>query len=262
MANNKSLSPIQAQELMTLGIKTWNNKMSINEQKNIISQLFVELNSNLKTANELKLNTETILSSLNLISSNQILRNPKIQILPLFFPAANLDNIHNLSVTDLVEKGIIKYQSLGLDTNQIEKQKFSAVGKIIALTIDKTFPTLTSLSDKEGVRYQMYSNIWQSNATNLSKIDIFDVTKFQKTYSELNSLRNNYNIVINRATDYLSDLKKFFNPENNTIRREGIEKILTSERLAYNIIVTYSKSLIENIESLSALQKIVNETLR
>ena len=67
MSNNKTLNSQQSHELITLAMKTWNNKMSINEQKTIIAQLNVELISNLKTANELKLNTETILSKLYLL---------------------------------------------------------------------------------------------------------------------------------------------------------------------------------------------------
>jgi hypothetical protein len=122
-------------------------------------------------------------------------------------------------------------------------------GKAIAMTIDKTLPILVSHTDKEGTRYPVYSTIWNANANNLGKIDVFDVTKFQKTYSELNSLKSNYSIVVNRATAYLNDLNKFFKPSDNKIKREDIEKILTSEKLAYDIIVTYSKSLLDNIEN-------------
>lgn len=262
MSRNKDLTRDQTNDLITLGMKSWNSKMSINEQKNIISQLKVELASNLKSANELKLNTETILSSLNLISGEQILRNPKIQILPLLFPLTNLSNNSTVSVSDMVTDGLEKYQQYGLDTNQLEKQKFSSAGKSIAMTIDKTLPSFISLSDKEGTRYPIYSTIWNANANNLGKIDVFDVTKFQKTYSELNSLKSNYNVVVNRATDYLNDLNKFFKPSDNKIKREDIEKILTSERLAYDLIVIYSKSLLDNIENLTKLQLVVDETLK
>jgi len=75
-------------------------------------------------------------------------------------------------------------------------------------------------------------------------------------------LKTNYNIVVNRATDYLADISRFFNPEDNKIKREDIEKILTSERLAYDLIATYSKSLVANIENLSKLQMVVDETLK
>jgi len=218
MSRNASLTQEQTGNLTTLAMKTWNGRMSVNEQKNIISQLKVELASNLKTANELKLNTETILSNLNLISGEQILRNPKIQILPLLFPLSNLRGDTLTSVSDLVIEGLTDYQTKGLDTNQLEKQKFSSVGKAIAMTIEKTLPTFNSLSDREGTKYQVYSSIWNANTHNLSKIEVFDITKFQQTYSELNSLKTNYNIVVNRATDYLADISRFFNPEDNKIK--------------------------------------------
>jgi hypothetical protein len=262
MTNNKSMSSEQAQELITLAIKTWNNKMSIKEQENIINQLQVELSANLKSANELKLNTETILSSLNLISGEKILRNKNIAILPCLFPLSNLDSKQEKSVSSIVDEGLANYQKLDLANNEIEKQKFSDTGKIIALTLDKTLPTLSSLADKDGTRYKIYSNVWDANSSTLSKIDIFDITKFQKTYSELNSLKNNYNIVINRATDYLMELNSFFKPEDNILKRNDLEKILTSERLAYDLIVTYSKSLVDNITNLTILQAAVNESLK
>ncbi|MDI9312148.1 MAG: hypothetical protein QM535_18180 [Limnohabitans sp.] len=261
MTNNKAISSEQAQEIITLAMKTWNNKMSINEQKNVISQLKVELDSNLKTANELKLNIETVLSSLNLISGDQVLRNSKIQISPILFPISNLDK-SPVAVSDMVNESITKYLSLNLNTNELEQQKFSATGKLIALTLDKTIPTFNSLADRDGNRYPIYSTIWNANSNNLSKIDVYDITKFQKTYSELNSLKANYDIVINRATDYLTDLSKFFKPENNQIKKEDLEKILTSERFAYDLILTYSKSLVENIENLSKLQQTVDESLK
>ena len=262
MSRNRSLNPDQTNDLIALGMKSWNSKMGISEQKNIIAQLQVELASNLKTANELKLNTETILSNLNAISGENVLRNSQIKIFPLLFPSQNLDRTSQISVSDLVDQGLEKYQSMGLDTNQLEKQKFTAAGKVIAFTIDKTIPTFNSLADKDGSRYPVYSTIWNANASSLSKIDVFDVTKFQQTYSELNSLKQNYGVVIGRATDYLSDLNNFLKPADNKIKKEDIEKILTAERLSYDLIASYSKSLLKNIENLTKLQQAVNETLK
>lgn len=262
MGNNRLLNSEQTNALITEAMKSWTSRMTIKEQKNIIAQLQVELSSNLKTANELKQNTETILSTLNLISGEQILRNPKIQILPLIFPKENLVASPSKTPSELVKDGLAKYVELRLDTNQLEKQKFTEAGRLIALTLDKTLPTLNSLVDKEGTRYPIYTTIWNANSQNLSKIDVFDITKFQQTYSDLNSLKTNYNIVINRCADYLNDLNNFFKPDNNLITKESIEKILTSERLAYDLIATYSKSLLNNIENLINLQQTVGQTLK
>ncbi|MES2429386.1 MAG: hypothetical protein V4556_00535 [Bacteroidota bacterium] len=261
MSNNSSLSPDNTNKLFGEAMKTWNNRMTIKEQKNIIAQLQVELSSNLKTANELKLNCETILSALNMISGDDILRNAKIKILPLIFPKENLDKKTKLSVSDLVAQGLTKYLEQHLDTNQLEKAKFSAAGKAIALTLDKTLPTFNSLADKEGHRYPIYTTIWNANSQNLSKIDVFDITKFQQSYSDLNSLKTNYSIVINRSIDYLTELNNFFKPEKSLITKESLEKILTSERFSYDLIETYSKSLLENIKNITDLQKIVSESL-
>jgi hypothetical protein len=261
LGNNRILSAVQVQELMVLGMNTWDSRMSIKEQKNIISQLNVELISNLKTAKELKLNVETILGALNMVSGDQILRNSKIEILPLLFPKSNLDSQPSKSTSDLTDDGLKEYTRRGLDTNKLERQKFSAVANVISLTLDKTFPTLNSLADKDRTRYAMSSVIWTANAPRLSKIDIFEPTKFQATYSDLNSLRTNYDVVIGRALDYLTDLNAFFKPEDKAITRNGLVKILTSERFAYDLIKTYSESLTKNIESLSKLQLVVNETI-
>jgi len=262
MGNNRLLNSDQTNSLISEAMKSWTTGMTIKEQKNIIAQLQVELSSNLKTANELKQNTETILSSLSLISGDQFLRNTKIQILPLIFPKENLNSKPAKSPSELVNEGLAKYIELRLDTNQLEKRKFTAAGQLIALTLDKTLPTLNSLADKEGTRYPVYTTIWNANSQNLSKIDVFDITKFQQTYSDLNSLKTNYSIVVHRSVDYLNDLNKFFKPENNLITRESIEKILTSERFAYDLIATYSKSLLTNIENLTKLQEIVAEILK
>ncbi|MGZ3883723.1 MAG: hypothetical protein ACXVPQ_05260 [Bacteroidia bacterium] len=262
MSINRNFRSGQTDSLIKEVTDTWNHRLSINEQKNIISQLNVELSSNLKTANELKKNVETILSTISDVAGDQILRNAKIKIFSVFFPKENLNLNGKSSAQELATNGIDAYLRQKLDTNRLEQQKFTAAGKVIAMTVDQTLETLNSLADKDHNRYEFSNEIWKTNSTNLSRIDIFDVTKFQSTYSELNSLRSNYDIVVNRSIDYLKDLRSFFRPDKNVINKEGIEKILTSERFAFDLINTYSKSLKENIQNITELKEVVAGSLK
>ena len=262
VSKDKKLSAEQTEKILEQTSCTWNTRMKINEQKEILIQLKKEISSNLKIASELKRNTDHVLSSLQMISSDQVLRNPKIKILPVLFPIENISISSLKPVSELVETGLNNYTKSGLSSNKSEIAKFTSVGKSISLTLDNMLPNMNLLSDNEGIKYQVSSTKLNQNIEKLSSIGVFDIEKISQTFTGLSTLHTNYNNLVNLAIDYINDLNTCLKSGVSSISKENIQKFLVSERQTYEIIASQQKSLKDTIENLTKLERSMDETLK
>jgi len=245
-------------ELIELSATTYRDMLKIAQQSTDlpISQQIIllngfkeEFNANLKTVNALKLNTETLVSNFLLVADTLVLRNPSIKILPVLFPKENTTLKHEPSPNLLAEMAVTKLDSLKLTEDKKEVAKFLATVKVLKITISKTKNTMTSLTDNEGKRYFVYDNFWNSNSSSIRRISQYNCSSFQKTYSTFHSVRSNYNIVSGRVIDYFAALEEFCNEvESGKIDRYTIGKVLSSERLAIQLIHEFLGQLTQNIE--------------
>jgi hypothetical protein len=220
------------------------------EQATTVKLLREELDSNLKSVNEMRKNTDTALSTLLAVA--QVLRNPGIKILPVLFPAENLDPKFT-DTPQLANAAMDKLAESGYATDDLEIQKFTAAGRLLAATVDRTLPTVESLADKDDKRYPVSASVWNNYLPVLREITVVDVTQFQKSYADLGSARTNYDIIQARVVDYLQNIREFFRPQNNHITREAIAKVLTAEHLAIQVATAYSEQLISDLASIKAL---------
>lgn len=246
------------QELIELNSATYRDMLKIAQQSTdlpISQQLILlsgfkeEFNANLKTINALKLNTETLVSQFLLVADTLVLRNPKIKILPILFPSENATLKNEPSPNILAEKAVAKLDSLKLANDKNEVAKFLAIIKVVRVTISKTKNTMLSLTDSEGKRYFIYDNFWNSNSSSIRRISQYNCSGFQRTYSTFHSVRSNYDIVSGRVIDYFSAVEEFCQDvENGKIDRFTVGKVLSSERLALQLIHGYLEELTKNIE--------------
>jgi hypothetical protein len=146
-----------------------------------------------------------------------------------------------------------KLAESGYATDDLEIQKFTAAGRLLAATVDRTLPTVESLSDKDDKRYPVRTSVWNNYLPVLREISVVDVTQFQKSYADLGSARTNYDIIQARVVDYLQNIREFFRPQDNHITREAIAKVLTAEHLAIQVATAYSEQLISDLASIKAL---------
>src|SRR5688500_9488838 len=212
--------------LMGLGFGLKYREMSEKEQNVIVSQLKSELNENLKTLNQLKLNTENFLD-INLRLSN-ILRTDGIQLLDLMFPEINLDLDTTVNAITLANNTFDHIIENNLHKNELQMQRLDAAGKSIVATIERTLPTLKSLADSNRTRYVINKTIWVSNLDSYKKIHTVDITQYQDIYSELQLIRNDYTIIANNSIQFYNTVSEFFNPAKQ-ISRENLASALTSE---------------------------------
>ena len=222
----------------------------LQEQANIVSLLREELNSNLKSVNEMRKNTETALNTMLMVA--KVLRNPGIKILAALFPRENLDPkfegtpaLANIVMDKLADTGFTK--------DSLEVQKFAAAGRLVAATVDKTIPTVESLADKDRKRYPVSTQVWNGYLPAFSEITVIDITQFQKCYANLTSARANYDIIQMRIIDYLDSVRSFFRPQNNQITREATDRVLTAEHFAIQLADTYGEQLVSDLASIKKL---------
>ncbi len=230
----------------------------VEEQKAQIARLDVELNQNLAVADQLRKNTIVMLGEFRTLS--QVVRTPGIKILPILFPAKNLDmSIPDSQTTNLADGAMDQLRDSGLLSDQLEVQKVTAAANAIAQTIQATLSTVQSLQDPNRQRYVFSDAVWKTERARIEKVVVTDLTPYQTSYGNLELLRANYDVLTQHYVEYLSDLRMFFDPTKHLITREGLRQILAKERYTYTLLFTYSKGLSDQMGQLKSLsQKLHN----
>ncbi|MGD2093321.1 MAG: hypothetical protein PVH61_44585 [Candidatus Aminicenantes bacterium] len=238
--------------IIILGFGLKYRTLSIGEQNNAVELLRQEFKTNFQAVSNLAKNTEIILTLFTTVA--KLLRDERIKILPLIFPAENLSlEINQKPANILANEAMDQLASSGLLDDKLELRKVTAAGKTVADTVDKTLNTIVSISDTERKRYAITSAVWKANLPILRKVSVVDVTEFQRAYTDMTNLRNSYDVVANHVVTYLEAVREFFRPKNNTVTRSSLSKVLTVERLSVNILKKYSDDLGQTSKRLSEL---------
>tara|TARA_B100000780_G_C21124911_1_gene456138 strand:+ start:99 stop:1016 length:918 start_codon:yes stop_codon:yes gene_type:complete len=242
--------------LMTLGFGLKYREISEKEQKTIVALLHSELDENLKTINELKLNTENYLKiNLNL---STVIRTDGIKLLGLMFSEKNVDLDSEINTVELANNSFNYIIEKKIYLNKLEMDKLDASGKSIRATIERTIPTLKSLADSTQTRYLINKTIWKSNLSSYKKIDILDITEFQNIYSEMQLIRNDYSVIANNSINFYRSVSEFFNPKEQ-INKEKLASALSSERQTYRLIHDYTLNLHNATEKIITLSSQLNK---
>lgn len=150
----------------------------LEEQQAQISRLSVELNRNLAVADQLRKNTIVMIGEFKTLTD--VVRTPGIRILPILFPAKNLDlTIPDSKTANFADDAMDQLRDSGLLSNQLEMQKVSAAANLIAQTIQATRSTIQSLQDPERKRYVFSDDVWVSERINIEKVVAADLSPYQ-----------------------------------------------------------------------------------
>jgi hypothetical protein len=221
-------------------------------QRNMIALLRVELQDNLKGANELRKNTIVFLRGFQTLS--QIVRTPGIQLLTAMFPRDNLNlKISDRQAAGLADRVFDDLERSQLHKNDFELKKFTAAAIAMTTSIDLQMSTVQKLSDLDHSRYVFSSQIWQTNLPILRNVVVEDVSAFEKSYSDLQRLRNDYDVITEHYVEYLTALREFFDPQKHSIDREGLRRALGRERYALQLITAFGVALTNDMQNLKAL---------
>ncbi len=244
--------------LIGLGFGLKYKELSKGEQKNIVNMLSKELDGNISVIGELKKNTETFLNEQLTLSKS--LRTDGIKILPVMFPQENLDLDKSINSNELARQAFLNLIKKGLATNKIEMTKLDEFSRAILKTIQSVKSTNENLRDSLKKRYPMSAEIWEANLSTYKKLNIIDVSLFQKAYTQQNNIRNDYDIIAKSTIDFQNSLLDYFQKDNE-LTWDKLAYVLTLERNSYDLIVAYSKNLVNTITDLIDIKSKLDKNL-
>lgn len=217
------------------------------EQHRAVAVLESELEANSALVSQLVANLEKLVSAHEVIARS--LRDTRFPILATLFPEQNLRReLSDPTPRDVAESALEQLAQTGIANDKQALAKADAVGRSIVAMIDRTMPTMESLSDKSRYRYVLRRTAYEGNADVLRRIEYVDMTKLPAMYAELEKVRANYEVVVANVVAYLSAVRDFF--QRAEIDQRSLTDVLTAERLATSMLISYTPELVRAAESL------------
>jgi hypothetical protein len=238
--------------IIALGFGLKYRSLSEAEQRRAVAILDAELSANQQLVSQLGANLETLIGVHEAISHG--VRRDDLAVLQALFPASNLrSELSDPPARELAFAALQEISSSGLDRNKAELAKTAAAGKAIVGTIDRTMQTVQSLADAERKRYVVRRVAYEAQLPILRRVEAIDVTRLPETYAQLDQVRANYDVVVANIIAYLAAVRQFF--DRKVVNETSLTQVLTAERLATSILITYTPSLVEAGELLQERQR-------
>jgi hypothetical protein len=238
--------------LIFLGFGLKYRELSETEQKSLVEQLSQEMDTNLSVIGELKKNTESFLNQQ--INISRIVRTPRIKILSIMFPEANLDLNQTVNDNELARDAYLELIKKGLPNNREEMSRLNQAAVAISKTLLAVRSTNQNLRDSSRTRYLIQNEVWKANLPIYKKVNIINITTFQKVYKQFSNIRNDYEIIAKANIDFENAMFKFLKPDNDATWQE-LANVLTAERNSYDLMVVYSKNIVDAITDVNAIKK-------
>lgn len=234
-----------------LGFGLKYRELSEAEQRNAVGLMRRELDANLASVEALRRNTVTMLEIVQRMATS--LRSPEVKVLAVLFPEQNLRSGTTTPPKQLALDALSQLLDSKLDRNKVEMARGDAAAKIIRGTIDRTRPTIASLSDPSRERYVIRDAAWQANLPVLRKVYVDGVPELQKSYIAAQKLRADYDVICTSVHAYLDALHAVFNKDPG-ITIESLTAALTQERQTLSLLAAYGGSLADSMAALKATQ--------
>ena len=235
--------------IIFLGFGLKYRELSKVEQQRAVALLVTELEVNQKIVGELAANVDTLIGLFD--TAARSVRHEGIPLLSMLFPESNLrQSLDDPSPSELANYAMDALAASSLHDDEVETAKATAAGHAIVATVDRTRGTVQSLGDPERSRYMFHREAYESHLQVLRRIDVVDVSQVQLIYSDLESLRDDYDVVVRNLASYLEALSEFFTPESGSIDRYSLTRVLTAERLAISMLARYTSQLVSAAEAL------------
>lgn len=243
--------------LLGFGLKY--RELSKAEQQNAIDLIRREFDGNLASVEALRKNT---LSLLTLVRSTATsLRTPEIVVFKTLFPRANIGSAAPVPPKEMALDALTELLGKKLDKNKSEMSRADAAGKAISGTLDRTRPTIVSLSDANHERYVIRDDAWKANLPIMRKVNIAGVAQLQDSYIAARKLRADYGVVCAAALGYLDALHALLNKKVG-VNLDTLTALLTQERQSFALLTAYGQTLAENMASLKTLKETLDRSAR
>ena len=237
--------------VIALGFGLKYRDLSAAEQRNAIELLKGEFNANVQAVESMRRNTLTLLTVVQ--QTVQAVRQPGIVTLTTLFPTKNVLGGTQPAPRELALAALSELLDKKLDKNQREMARGDAAAKAIRGTIERTRPTIVSLSDAQHQRYMVKDDSWQANASILRKIMLAGVPEFQDSYAAMRKLRGDYDVVCASVLAYLDALLTLFDVKIG-VDLDTLTAALSQERQSIALVTAYGASLTDAIATIQQIQ--------
>lgn len=229
--------------VVLLGFGLRYRDLSEQEQRAAVELLRSELTHNVYVVSELHKNTKTFQGAANAIAS--VLRNEKLKINHLLFPAANADP-NSPEDADLYNKQFVALQESGLLKDATELRRFREQNAAIVRSADRMTSTLRSLGDKTASRYVIQRAAYDANLPILRKVNIASTDKLAQLYAKTSEVRETYFRVAESTLEYFAAIRSYSAVE--IPERQALGAALAAERLTMRLLAAQIAQL-EDITS-------------
>lgn len=243
---------VLALAVIGLGFGLKYRELSRAEQQNAISLLRREMDANLAAVEAMRRNTAVML---NIVSSTATaVREPDIKLMSTLFPRANIRSGDKPHARDMAASALRDIAKAGLDKNQGEMKRADQLARAITSTIDRTRPTVVSLSDPSRQRYVISDAVWQANLPVLRKIHVDGIPQIQEAYATSRMVRSDYDVVCTSVIAYMDSLNGLLS-EDSHINLDTLSATLSQERQTLTLLTAYGATLADSIGKLKKAHK-------
>ncbi|MCR9121048.1 MAG: toll/interleukin-1 receptor domain-containing protein [Phyllobacteriaceae bacterium] len=211
------------------------------------ADVLAEMRSNAEVVADLKGNASSLASAVQTVAGS--VRNPKIEILAMLFPSANLRPDALEKQTNLYNEVIDALDNSGLVQDPLQRQRVTQACNAIARTIARTRTTIVSLADLKVNRYQISSDRWQLHRPVLVASDLDWSTEMSDLHDAMHSLRRDYARVAAAAVEYLDAMHAFCGELK--INRSTMSEVLAAERLTISLLLKYQEEATQTLEQIT-----------
>ena len=243
--------------VVILGFGLKYRDLSKSEQQNALDLIRREFDGNLASVEALRKNTISLLTVVTTTASS--LRAPEIVVLKTLFPMANVSGAAQPPAKEMALDALTELLSKKLDKNKAEMARADAAAKVINGSIERTRPTIVSLSDANHERYVVHDDAWKANLPVLHKVNIAGVGQLQDTYVAARKLRADYDVVSASALAYIDAIHTLLDKKVG-VNVDTLTSLLSQERQSFALLTAYGQSLTESLVSLKALKETLDKS--
>lgn len=222
--------------LLGFGLKY--RELSGQEQRAALGLLRSELLHNAYVSGELRKNTKVLVGGASAIAG--ALRNEKLKINHLLFPASNIDP-RDPEDADLYNKQFAALQASGLLDDREEMRRLREQNAAIVRSADRTAATLRSLGDKGGNRYVIQRAAYDANLPILRRISIASTDRLAELYAKTSEVREKYYRVAESTIEYFSAVRAYC--ASDVPDRAALGAVLAAERLTMRLLAAHGEEL-------------------
>jgi hypothetical protein len=249
---------VVALAVIGLGFGLKYRELSETEQQNAVGLLRREMDANLVAVEAIRKNTMVML---NIVSYTAMaVRTPDVKVMAALFPVANVQAGDKPHARDMAVDALVALSAEGLNKNADEMARANQLADVLRSTLDRTRPTVMSLSDPERRRYVISEAAWQANLPILRKVHVAGIPEIQDAYATSRMVRSDYDVVCASVIAYMDALQPIV-AEDGEVNVDTLSAALSQERQTLMLLNAYGMTLADSIAKLERARGVMRASV-